>query len=126
MAQKLAQKRVIVDGAMATTATLTSDPTDMRGLSTGSYQMIWTGTPTGNATSWVLEVSNNYDPKLTATDATWTVATIATAPTNPAGTATNTGLDLGTDFPWGACRIKYVNASSTGTLNVYFIGKGHS
>lgn len=126
MGQKLFFKRVIADGAMASTDTLTSDPVDMGGLSTGAYQMAWTGTPTGNATSWVVEVSNNYDPKYGASAATWTTLTLATAPTNPAGSATNTGLDLGTDFPWRAVRIKYVNASGTGTLQVYFYGKGHS
>lgn len=125
MAQKFAKKQVMVDGAMASTNTITSDVTDMTGLNTGSYQMKWTGTPTGNATSWILEVSNNFDPHRPS-EATWTVATIATAPTNPAGSATNTGLDLGTDFPWGACRLKYVNASGTGTLQIWFFGKGHS
>ena len=125
MAQKFHRHQVIVDGAMASTNTLTSAVTDMIGMSNGSYQMVWTGTPTGNATSWILEVSNDYDPHRTA-NATWTVATIATAPTNPAGSASNTGLDLGTDFPWRACRLKYVNASGTGTLQVWFAGKGHS
>lgn len=125
MAQKFIKKRIIVDGAMASTTTLTSDVIDMTGLNTGSFQMVWTGTPTGNATSWVVEVSNNYDLSR-PTNADWTTLTIATAPTNPAGTASNTGLDLGTDFPWAAVRLKYVNASGTGTLQVYFVGKGHS
>jgi hypothetical protein len=115
---------VIIDGAMASTNTLTSAVTVFNTMTTGSYQMVWTGTPTGNATSWILEVSNNYDPNR-ASAATWTVYTLAVAPTNPAGSATNTGLDLGTDFPWGACRLKYVNASGTGVLQVYFVGKGN-
>lgn len=126
MAQKIAKHQVITNGAMASTDTLTSLATDMTGLSTGSYQMVWTGTPTGDATPWIVEVSNNYDPKYGASAAAWTTLTLAVAPTAPAGSATNTGLDLGTDFPYGAVRIKYVNASGTGTLQVYFVGKGHS
>jgi len=118
----------MTDGAMSGTNTITSDVVDMLGLATGSFQMVWTGTPNGHAsTPWTCEVSNDYHPvHNTAANATWTSLTLATMPTNPAGSASNTGLDLGADFPWRAVRLKYTNASSTGTLQIYFAGKGHS
>lgn len=124
MAVKFFTKNVLVNGAMASTTTLTSDAVDMCGLNTGAFQMVWTGTPTGSS-AWTVEVSNNYDPKTGASAASWTTLTLSVSPTDPAGSASNTGIDLGTDFPWRAVRLKYTNASGTGTLQVYFHGKGH-
>ncbi len=110
------EKKVIDAGVMTGTDVLTSAPTNIRGIDNVSYQMAWTGTPTG---TFSFEVSNT---STSGTDGTWTVLTLATSPTNPAGSASNTGVDLNQlSFKW--VRMKYTNSGSTGTLNVTVFGK---
>lgn len=112
------EKKVISAGSMTGTAVLTSDISDLRGLTSCSYQMVWTSTAVG---AFTFEVSNSYGD---IAGATWTVLTLDSAPTDPAGSASSTGCDfVNLGYRW--IRMKYTNASSTGTLNVWFFGRGN-
>lgn len=82
------------------------------GESTDSYdiQVSWTGTPTGTLT---LQVSNKENP-VESTDADWVTSTEITV-TNPAGSASGFRQAC-TGSPAYRKRLKYVNASGSGTL----------
>lgn len=77
-----------------------------------SIQAGWTGNPTGTLTLWYTTLEN---PNL-ASDADWTEDTaFATAAADPAGSAGTTFVP-GTGVNGNWMRLKYVNASGTGTL----------
>ncbi len=80
---------------------------------TYALSLFWTGTPTGTFTMWV---SDKPNPDL-ANDNDWRQDT-GFAPTNPAGSASKTGDDV-TNSNANLKRIKYVNASGSGTLTGY-------
>lgn len=82
-----------------------------------SFSMEWTGTPTGTFTLWY---TNKENPVLT-TDADWNQDTTF-APTNPAGAAGSMGDGGIGNAGARLWRIKYVNASGSGTLtgNAHF------
>jgi hypothetical protein len=118
MSTQRAGKKVIDGGSMTGTAVVTSDPTNISGLAGISYQFVWTGTPNG---SFSFEVSNNHDPDR-ASSSTWTALSTSLisgySGINPAGSASNSYIDLlGLQAKWVRC--KYTNASSTGTLNAW-------
>lgn len=75
-------------------------------------QVFWTGDPTGTFT---LQVSNKPNP-VESTDADWTTSTEITV-VNPAGSASGFRVAKG-DSP-GKKRLKYVNASGSGTMTGY-------
>lgn len=77
-------------------------------------QVVWTGTPTGTLT---LQVSNKPNP-VESTDTDW-VTTTETTMTNPAGSASS--FRVAKDVSPGHKRLKYVNASGSGTLYAYVI-----
>ena len=84
---------------------------DMAGY---DLQVVWTGTPTGTLT---LQVSDKPHPDET-TDTDW-VTTTETAMTNPAGSGAQFRVYL---VGSGARhRLKYVNASGSGTLKAYAV-----
>lgn len=87
-------------------------------LANCSYQFLWTGTPTGTFT---IQVSNKPNPDL-ATDTDWTTLTLATAITQPAGSASNDFVDL-SGLPALWVRPRYVNAASTGKIFAFSAGK---
>lgn len=83
-----------------------------------SYDLYW-GTNVGTFTVWV---SNKPSPVLTS-DADWKQLTLATAVVQPNGSNTGDYVDLaGCPFRW--IRLKYVNASGTGTIHAYVASKG--
>lgn len=73
-------------------------------------QLEWTGTPTGTFTLWMTEKAN---PSL-ADDTDW-VQDTGFSPTNPAGSAGKFRDDT-TGAKAFRKRVKYVNASGTGTV----------
>jgi hypothetical protein len=74
-------------------------------------QLVWTGTPTGTFTLWFTEKDNpSY-----ADDSDWVQDTTFT-PTNPAGSASKFHDDAYNTNSFKK-RIKYVNASGSGTLS---------
>lgn len=77
-------------------------------------QVVWTGTPTGTLT---LQVSDKPNPDETS-DTDW-VTTTETTMTNPAGSASS--FRVAKDASPGKKRLKYVNASGTGTLYAYAV-----
>lgn len=77
-------------------------------------QVVWTGTPTGTLT---LQVSDKPNPD-ESSDTDW-VTTTETTMTNPAGSASS--FRVAKDVSPGHKRLKYVNASGSGTLYAYVI-----
>lgn len=75
-----------------------------------ALHIAWTGTPTGTFTLWG---SDKATPSL-ADDTDWYSITSG-VPTNPAGAAGKSGSKL-VDEPARWKRVKYVNASGSGTL----------
>lgn len=76
-----------------------------------SLQLAWTGTPTGTFT---VQGSDKVAP-VESTDTDWFTITPTQAPANPAGSATATSGRVN-EFNCLWKRVKYVNASGTGTL----------
>lgn len=100
----------VVGAAMTSTNTVYSDV--WTGLAADGYglTLTWTGTPTGTFTLWMTDKPN---PSL-ADDSDWT-QDVTFTPTNPAGSAGKFRDDASNAKAWRK-RIKYVNASGTGTL----------
>lgn len=76
-----------------------------------SIQLSWTGTPTGTFTVWG---SDKLEPN-EANDSDWFAITPTQAPGNPAGSASSTTGRVN-EFNSLWKRVKYVNASGSGTL----------
>lgn len=75
-----------------------------------SLQVVWSGTPTGTFT---LQVSDKPQPN-EATDTDWVTSTEVTV-VNPAGSASQFLVST-TVSPHMRKRLKYVNASGSGTI----------
>lgn len=75
-----------------------------------SVHLGWTGTPTGTFTLWFSNLPNPGE----ADDSDW-VQDTTWAPTNPAGSAGKSFVTTG-NLAGEWVRVKYVNASGTGTL----------
>lgn len=104
---------------MTGTSTLTSTPLDLRQWTKACLFAIWTGTPTGTFT---LEGSADYQFNATPT---WVdiSAVLGISLSQPAGAAGNNLIDISaTGLPW--VRLKYVNASGTGSLQIIGSAKG--
>jgi hypothetical protein len=108
-----------VDGvAVSGTSTFRGDPVNIARLPNASFGLQWTGTPSGTFT---VQVSNKPSPDLT-TDTDWTLLTLARPITQPAGAAGNEFVDLSQlGARWA--RPKYVNASGSGTIFCWAVGK---
>lgn len=77
-----------------------------------SFQLSWTGTPTGAITVW----GSDKDQPDESSDADWFAITASPAPANPAGGASSTHGEVNdVNCKWK--RLKYVNASGSGTLS---------
>lgn len=129
MSQQLAVTRhayrdatTLLEGVdVSSTTTYRGTPTDIRNWTSISYDLSWTGTPTGTFTVWV---TNKDVPDLTS-DADWKQLSLTTAITQPAGTASGDIVDI-TDIPYKWIRPKYVNASSTGRIFARWQLKGRN
>jgi hypothetical protein len=74
-----------------------------------------------NVGTFTVQVSNKPRPVLTS-DADWKTLTLAIPIVQPNGSNTGDYVDLSwLPFEW--VRLKYVNASGTGTINAFFVGK---
>lgn len=119
----VAKGQVIGAGVMTGVTVLKTGATSIHALPWCSYWMAWTGTPTG---TWAVFVSNlgtaNNQAPDTAVAANWAQLTLSVAPTNPAGAAGQTGVDLsGIGYRWAY--LQYTNAAGVGSLDVWFNGK---
>lgn len=86
-----------------------------------STHLEWTGNPNGTLTLWA---SNR--PDRSATDETgWVQVTLPTGMAGPAGSAGSNFVDIGNSGA-RAYRLRYVNASGSGTLLGYAHGKQSS
>lgn len=114
--------RLITNGVMTGTATITSTPTaansgtsqpgqNVQNLDNLGLEISWTGTPTGTIT--VLGSNSGT---------TFYALTFNPAITQPAGSAGGYLINLN-QFPWPWLQVKYTNASGTGTLNAWLYGK---
>lgn len=96
--------------AVSGTNTYYSAPISGKQADGAGIHLQWTGTPTGTFTLWC---SDKPHPSLTD-DSDW-VQDTAFSPTNPAGSASKMRDDTSNaKSKWK--RVKYVNASGTGTL----------
>lgn len=99
--------------AVSSTTTYYSTPWSAHKAAYFALHLFWTGTPTGTFTLWLSDVPI---PDRT-TDNDW-VQDTTFAPTNPAGAAGKMRDNVGNGTARWA-RIKYVNASGSGTLKGY-------
>ena len=111
--------KVFSANAVTGTNTYYSSKTSLSGLVNLSYHLSWTGTTAGTFT---VQVSNVASPAEDDDD-DWIDLTLDDAITQPAGSAGKFGVDLSeVGFEW--IRLKYVNASGTGTVTAIVKGKG--
>lgn len=125
MANKAYQKRVIDAGTMTGTDVITGPWISLEGMDKISFQPQWTGTPNG---AFSFETTNAGKASGSGVPSASATATALTLPAsfaagNPAGSASNFMFEF-TDMSEAFIRIKYTNASSTGTLNVDVMAKG--
>jgi len=120
-------QKIFSAATMSGTNTIRSTPIRNDGVLGLSFQGVWTGTPTGNATSWVIKISNNYNPASETipgdptTGGDWTnVGATISSGANPAGAAGSCTFDILTYARW--VMFEYVNASGAGTLNAWVSG----
>lgn len=100
----------IIAQSMTGTSTITSTPTDTRYLDNVGVQFNWTGTPNG---SFFVDVSLDQ--------VTWNAITLSPAPA-ATGAAGSAYIDINQiSAPY--LRLRYVNSSSTGTLDAYITAK---
>lgn len=104
---------VVINGSMG--ASVTSDVTILAQKTGASYDVSWTGTPTG---TFSVQMSNTYslDAKGAVSNAgNWTTVTLST-PITAAGSADNALINLA-GLEVYAIRLVYTRSSGTGTLN---------
>lgn len=102
---------LIDTGSMTGTATLLSTVFNANNLDNVGLQVSWTGTPTG-----VLSVQCSVDA------ANYIDLTFNPAITQPSGSAASYLIDLN-QVPFPYVRVKYVNSSGSGTLDVWLSAK---
>lgn len=131
MAQKsiipVAQVFAVGNQAMTGTATLTSLPTMISYKDNVSYELSWTGTPTG---TFVVQGSVSYNPGTPQSyggpnAGVWTTITVTDQNGNPPAASGAPGQILMNlnelSFPY--VRLQYTNVSGTGVLTGYIAGK---
>lgn len=115
--------RVIISAGVMTGTTVITGPWVRIQPQTGlSFQAKWTGTPNG---AFAFDISNDDDPNFAGSPMGPTPLPLPAsfAAGNPAGAASSYPFDFGPlTYRW--IRIKYTNASSTGTLWVSVCGNG--
>jgi hypothetical protein len=104
--------QIITNGSMTGTSVITSSIIDTTGLSSCSVHLVWTGTPNG---TFLVKGSND--------GTTFTAITTIPASLVASGAAGDLLINLA-PWPYAKFEVIYTNASSTGTLNAWFCGKG--
>jgi hypothetical protein len=106
------QDNTSTNGAVAVSSTNTyySDAFAARDGRAVSFHLVWTGTPTGTFTLWY----SNKPNADASSDSDW-VQDTTFSPTNPAGSASKGFYTVG-NLCAERIRVKYVNASGSGTL----------
>ncbi len=110
---------VITNASMA--ADVFSAPTNLQQLSELSYDISWTGTPTG---TFSVQVSNTYaqDPNGNVTNAgSWNDIVLSVVP-SAAGAPGSAFINIA-EMAGLWIRLHYTRSSSTGTLNATVYGK---
>jgi hypothetical protein len=117
-------KPQVVVNAAAMTADVYSSPSNINGFGDVSYNLNWTGTPTG---TFLVEVCNDYVPSPPGVipkepqSGSWVALTLSTSVT-ASGSAGIAAIDIvGTSFAW--IRLHYVFTSGTGALTATVAGK---
>lgn len=93
------------------TTTYTSRAINVKNIDNIGLQLIWTGTPTG---TWTVM----HSPNNSAYDS----ITLSPVITQPAGSSGSWSVVLQLE-PYEWVKVQYVNASSTGTVDVIVVGK---
>lgn len=96
-----------VNGAMASTNTIYSNILEKSRLQNLNAEVAWTGTPTGTITVWTSNSGIN-----------WNSITFNPALAQPSGSAGGYSINF-TQLSAKYIYFQYVNASGTGTLNIY-------
>ena len=106
--KKISPVKIVTDGVMTGTSVITSEGVGVQDMKSCAFQFVWTGTATGTfAIEGSVDGVNWSDMGLTIAD--------AAAAGNRVADITATGVS--------ALRAKYTNATNTGTLQVWFVGK---
>jgi hypothetical protein len=117
----LASFQAITSGSMTGTSTITGTVVNIQYMDNIGVQFVWTGTAVG---TFYVDVSADHrqDANGNVTNTgTWIPMSFSTTPV-ASGTASSIYLDINqVSSPW--IRPRYVNASSTGTLNAWVTGK---
>jgi hypothetical protein len=112
MSKKQFLKRIMTDGVMTSTNTLTSTEFEVGSNAALGIQFVWTGSSVSGTLS--CQVSND-------SGTTWSTFTV-TLPTISASNGGN-GIAAFVDFPYQKIRFRYVNSSGSGVMNMYLCGK---
>ncbi len=111
--------QVVQDGDMS--ADVVSKVSFIQQISYISYDISWTGTPTGDFT---VEVSNSYKTDGSGNvinPGNWTALTLSAA-TSAVGAAGTGFIDIDGVAAY-AIRLRYTRTSGTGVLNAVMVGK---
>lgn len=109
--KKTNKYHLINAGSMTGTSVITSSSQNVENLDNIGLQVDWTGTPTGT-----IEVQGSVDK------VTFYSLTFNPVLAQPAGSASGYLINLN-QFPWPWLRVKYTNASGTGSLSVWLFSK---
>lgn len=110
--KKQFSKRIMTDGVMTSTNTLTSTEFDVGSTAALGVQFVWTGSSVSGTLS--CQASNDNGT-------TWSTFTV-TLPTISSSNGGN-GIAAIADFPYQKIRFRYVNSGGTGVMNMYLAGK---
>lgn len=102
---------LITNGVMTGTSTITSATQSINKMDNVGLQVEWTGSAVGTI-SVLCSIDNT----------TFNALTFSPLLTQPAGTAGSYLIDLN-QVPFPYIQVQYVNASSTGVLNVWMSSK---
>lgn len=109
--KKINAYHLISAGVMTGTTTLLSTAQNISNFDNIGLQVKWTGSAVGTISVLVSIDGTNYD-----------ALTFNPVLTQPAGTAGSYVVNLN-QLPFPYLKVRYVNASSTGVLNVYISSK---
>lgn len=112
MSKKQFLKKIMTDGVMTSTNTLTSAEFEVGSTAALGVQFIWTGSSVSGTLS--CQASND-------SGTTWSTYTI-TLPSISSSNGGN-GIAAFVDFPYQKIRFRYVNSGGTGVMNIFLCGK---